>query len=108
MKKFLLSLFALLSIVFSAQADNFEVGGIWYKVSWESDDPSTPGEVYVTKNESDDYTGDIVIPAQVTYTKTYNVRYIESGAFKSCDGLTSITIPNSVTNIGYEAFKDCI
>ena len=29
------------------------------------------------------------------------------GAFKNCTGLTCITIPNSVTNIGYLAFDGC-
>ena len=28
-------------------------------------------------------------------------------AFYGCTGLTSITIPNSVTSIGYEAFSRC-
>ena len=28
-------------------------------------------------------------------------------AFSGCTGLTSITIPNSVTSIDYEAFRDC-
>jgi len=32
---------------------------------------------------------------------------IGEDAFKSCSGLTSITIPNSVTSIGYEAFRGC-
>ena len=32
---------------------------------------------------------------------------IGSYAFKDCSGLTSITIPNSVTSIGSSAFKDC-
>jgi hypothetical protein len=33
-----------------------------------------------------------------------SVTSIGSGAFHSCSGLTSITIPESVTSIGYEAF----
>ena len=28
-------------------------------------------------------------------------------AFRNCSGLTSVTIPNSVTSIGYEAFSGC-
>ena len=108
MKKILLSLFALLTCMVSAQAQTtFEKGGIWYQVDWESGDPETPGNVSVIASETDDYSGDIVIPAQVTYSTTYNVTYIQSKAFKGCDELTSITIPNSVTSIGYQAFMGC-
>ncbi|MEG1529910.1 MAG: leucine-rich repeat domain-containing protein, partial [Clostridia bacterium] len=32
---------------------------------------------------------------------------IENIAFSGCSGLTSITIPNSVTSIGAKAFQDC-
>ena len=32
---------------------------------------------------------------------------IGSGAFGDCSGLTSVTIPNSVTSIGDEAFYNC-
>ena len=38
---------------------------------------------------------------------TYTVSCIGSYAFKDCSGLTSITIPNSVTSIGTEAFSGC-
>ena len=33
---------------------------------------------------------------------------ISKGAFHGCSGLTSITIPNSVTSIGDRAFAECI
>ncbi len=36
-----------------------------------------------------------------------SVTSIGSGAFGDCTGLTSITIPNSVTNIGSETFMEC-
>ncbi len=36
-----------------------------------------------------------------------SVTSIEEGAFAGCDGLTSITIPNSITSIGDGAFDGC-
>ena len=36
-----------------------------------------------------------------------SVTFIGDGTFKECSGLTSVTIPNSVTNIGDEVFKNC-
>ena len=54
------------------------------------------------------YKGDIVIPAVVTYNETdYSVASIGSKAFENCSGLTSITIPNSVTVIAGDAFSGC-
>ena len=65
---------------------------------------------------------DIVIPETVVYvyskydskTKeyitqyhTYNVVAISSSAFENCDGLTSVTIPDSITSIGAKAFLNC-
>ena len=37
-----------------------------------------------------------------------SVTNIGDGAFEECTGLTSIVIPNSVTSIGDRAFEDCI
>jgi len=42
--------------------------------------------------------GDIIIPHRVTT--------IRGGAFRFCSKLTTVTIPNSVTSIGYGAFTD--
>ena len=50
---------------------------------------------------SNTYTGNVVIPSEVTYNnKTYSVTNIRDHAFYDCSSLTSITIPNSVTTIG--------
>ena len=59
-------------------------------------------------SEYDEYTGDVVIPATVTYgDKSYSVTSIGGSAFEYCSGLTSVTIPNSVTSIGRSAFYGC-
>ena len=43
---------------------------------------------------------------KTTYVIPSSVTSIENGAFACCS-IASITIPNSVTNIGYLAFSDC-
>jgi hypothetical protein len=49
--------------------------------------------------------GDLVIPSTVTYNEEkYYVVCIDDAAFRGCEGLTSITIPNGVTEIGEFAF----
>ena len=39
--------------------------------------------------------------------KTYNVTYIDEEAFDSCNSLKSVTIPSSITKIGFGAFGYC-
>ena len=51
------------------------------------------------------YSGSVNLPEEVTYmSRTRKVTSIDLGAFEDCRGLTSVTIPNSVTYIGTDAF----
>ena len=47
------------------------------------------------------------VPTSLKEVIITNAKSIGSSAFKGCTGLTSITIPNSVTSIGYKAFSGC-
>ena len=52
-------------------------------------------------------TGSLTI-SSVTAGNTFNVEDIKSYAFEDCTGLTSITIPNTITTINDGVFKGCV
>lgn len=105
------NIFAMLSSVLfflpvTAEAYDFEVGGIYYDVTSSSDQT-----VRVTYKEQleQSYSGDIIIPDSVTYeNKTYAVKSIGNYAFFFCKTLTSVAVPSSVTMIeDHGAFGNC-
>ncbi len=51
-----------------------------------------------------DYAGELSIPNTLN---RYQVVAIAESAFCLCTGLTSITVPDTITEIGYAAFSDC-
>ena len=110
MKQKLLLLLTAVAFLLPARlsAYDFESGGIYYELQWDSESQSYNG-VYVTSSPSDNqYSGDIVIPSSVEYDgQTYPVSSIGNYAFSSCKALASIEIPNSVTSIGESAFNGC-
>ncbi|MBQ3130837.1 MAG: leucine-rich repeat domain-containing protein [Bacteroidaceae bacterium] len=78
-----------------------EVDGINYWFSCKN-------EAFVLKKESQEYSGQIIIPESVVHNGfCYNVVGVDDSAFYGCSGLTSVTIPNSVTSIGAMAFYGC-
>lgn len=101
MKKQILSIVMMfLPMVVGAQGV-VEIDGIYYELV------SKIKEATVTKKPSGKYTGDVVIPASVTYNGAeYSVTNI-GDAFSGSNGLTSVTIPNSVTCIENSAFYGC-
>ena len=112
MKKLLVLLFAAIVGIgtLSAQTKNlFEVNGIWYTLIESSGNVNA----WVTyhgwsPSEYKEYSGDVVVPATVSYyDNTYDVVGIYDHAFDGNDGLTSVTLPESITHIGWGAFKNC-
>lgn len=80
-----------------------QVGDLYYNLD------NTNNQAQVESTPSEQYSGDIEIPSEIAYNeKTYSVTSIGEGAFLQSSGLTSVTIPNSVTSINDGAFSGCI
>ena len=77
-------------------------GLLYYKITSNS-----KNEVAVVKAESSAI--DVEIPSQVIIDgKTYTCTRIDDKAFSYLNNLTSITIPNTLTSIGSDAFKQSL
>ena len=95
----------LLSVFFavSSSAYDVKVDGIYYNLNkTEKTAEVTNHGVYPM------YSGSIEIPSSIVIKEVeYKIKSIGNYAFENCTGLTSVTIPNSVTSIGKNAFEDC-
>ena len=104
MKKQVLLLIMMVLPMVACAYDAY-IDGIYYNFN------SGEKTAYVTSNIKvflNNYSGDIIIPNEVTYNgEKYSVTSIGGYAFSGCSGLTSVTIPNSVTSIGSSAFMNC-
>ena len=103
----LLLLALLLATALPAVAYDFMEDGLCYKVNSGKTTVTVTYQkttTYYGNTYGDGYenlTGDLVIPENVTHLgKTYQVTSIGDRAFINCTGLTSVTIPNTVTTIG--------
>lgn len=100
MRKLFLQFF-LTILPLAASADPVEINGIYYNLS-----TGETNTAEVAQNHS--YSGDLVIPASVTYNNvTYSVTSIETDAFSWSSDLASVTIPYSVTFIDDNPFMQC-
>ncbi|MDE6444285.1 MAG: leucine-rich repeat domain-containing protein [Muribaculaceae bacterium] len=105
MKKILLFMLTALTVLPALSATTFDYPYEGQTLSYEM---SYTGACVMGQTDSGDLSGDLVIPAEVTYDeKVYPVTEINYSAFKGCTGLTSVTIPESITYIGNEAFQGC-
>ncbi len=100
---------AVLLFCITASAHDFEVDGIYYNITSETDlTVSVTFKGDKSDSYNNEYSGSIVIPSRVIYDrKYYCVTSIGELAFNYCTYLTNITIPNSITSIGFMAFSDC-
>ena len=99
MKKLLLLLLIVMAVPMTMMADDpVEINGIYYNLI-------TKAKIAKVTSNPNGYSGDIVIPPTVTYNSVvYDVKEISAMAFYFSYNLISITIPNSVTTIGENAF----
>lgn len=112
MRKILLTLFLAATSATVAHADggHFDVvNGIYYYMRQPEDGPATatvyPISDYFLDKGVPQYSGDIVIPATFDYDGvTFTVVGIGSSAFEDCTGITSVSIPPTVAEVGSAAF----
>ena len=92
---------------YAAKQYDFELNGIYYKKLSGSEVAVTcKGEGHMNGNT---YVGDLVLPASINKEGVeYKVTSIRANAFEQCWKLTSLVIPEGVTEIGDFAFNGCV
>lgn len=107
-QKLIVAVFALCTSSV-AMAQDFSVDGYYYYINEDGVSVSFTQDQYQAWIDGvGTYTGDIVIPSEVTYEgTTYPVTCVLDYAFFQCYDVTSVTMPNSITEIGDCAFYRC-
>jgi len=101
MKNVLFAILMLLPMAASAFTGVVEIDGIMYDVSTKMQTAKAIGP------SSKDITGQLVIPGTIIYdSKTCVVSSV--AGFDSCMAVTSLVLEEGVSDIGNNAFKDCV
>ena len=103
MKKLFLSMI-LMALPILANAYDCQVDGIYYNLN----KTNKMAEVTYKNSNYNSYDGEMNIPEKFSYEGVeYSVTNIGKWAFFECSGLTSVTIPNTVSFISEHAFSGC-
>ena len=79
------------------------VNGIYYEI--KGNNAVVTFNYFLYGQYYSDYSGNVIIPKTVSHNgETYTVTAIGNDAFSGCSGLTGITLPNTITSIGKNAF----
>ena len=98
----LLLLASAIATSLSAAAYSFESAGIYYNITGNN-----TVEVTYSDRDYNTYSGSISVPETVTNNGTeYSVTTIGVSAFKG-SAVTSVSMPESITSIDYDAFYEC-
>ena len=89
---------SLLTISLMARAEEVVINGIKYNII-------TKGNVATVIANDTKYKGNVIIPDEIIYNNNaYIVTEIGREAFRECTELTNVELPNTIANIGYNAF----
>ena len=109
MNKQLLSLLFAITISINIWSSSISFGGFWYDLDLNNHTASVTYKGSRYDAYADEYQGNIVIPSSFIYHdgSIFTVTSIGEYAFCDCRGVTSVTIPESITRIDGSAFSNC-
>lgn len=96
---------ALVSASMSAEVQRVQIGDLYYNLDAES---RTAAVTWEKRSDTTNYHGlkEANIPESVLYeAQSFAVTAVGDEAFRLCDSLTTITLPESITSIGKKAFE---
>lgn len=112
MKSKIITLFlALVAIVGSISASFTQVDGIYYDLDPNTLTASVTYGGDYPGYDAAGYSGNITIPDSINHfsgSGTFAVTSIGEDAFRYCENLLSVKIPNTVTTIRENAFRECL